>query len=91
MHTIKRNTGALVVASKETGLNVNADKPKYMVISRDQNAERSHDTKIHNCSFEWAEEINCLGKSLTNNNNIFNCKWAVARWQWSLCMYINMK
>jgi len=26
-----------------------------------------------------------------NNSNIFNCKWAVARWQWLLCMYINMK
>jgi len=26
-----------------------------------------------------------------NNNNIFNCKWAVTRWQWLLCMYINMK
>jgi len=23
-----------------------------------------------------------------NNNNIFNCKWAVTRWQWLLCMYI---
>ena len=21
---------------------------------------------------------------------IFNCKWAVAPWQWLLCMYINM-
>ena len=26
-----------------------------------------------------------------NNNNIFNCKCAVTRWQWLLCMYINMK
>jgi hypothetical protein len=26
-----------------------------------------------------------------NNNNIFNCKWAVTRWQWLICMYINMK
>jgi len=26
-----------------------------------------------------------------NNNNIFNCKWAVTRWQWLLCMYIIMK
>ena len=26
-----------------------------------------------------------------NSNNIFNCKWAVPRWQWLLCMYINMK
>ena len=26
-----------------------------------------------------------------SNNNIFNCKWAVARWQWLLCTYINEK
>ena len=30
---------ALVVASKEIGLEVNADKTQYMVMSRDQNAE----------------------------------------------------
>ena len=35
MYTI--NTGALVLASKETGLEVNADKTKYMVMSRDEN------------------------------------------------------
>jgi len=42
-HTIKKNTEALVVASKETGLEANADKTtrKYMVMSRDQNAGRS--------------------------------------------------
>jgi len=33
IHTIKKNTGALVVAGKEIGLDVNADKAKYMVIS----------------------------------------------------------
>jgi len=37
-HTIKENTEALVMASKETGLEVNADKTKYMFTSRDQNA-----------------------------------------------------
>jgi len=40
-HTIKENARALVVASKETVLEVNADKTKYMVMSRDQNAGRS--------------------------------------------------
>jgi len=35
VHTIKKNTGALVVARKETGVQVNADKTKYMVMSRD--------------------------------------------------------
>ena len=37
VHTIKENTEALLVSSKETGLEVNADNTKYMVMSRDQN------------------------------------------------------
>jgi hypothetical protein len=39
---------ALLVRSKEVGLEVNADKTKYMVMHRDQNAGRSHNTKIDN-------------------------------------------
>jgi len=38
LHTIKENMEALVVASKETGLEINAHKTKYMVMSQDQNA-----------------------------------------------------
>jgi hypothetical protein len=38
VHNIKKNTEALVVASKEVGLEVNTDKTNYMVMSRDQNA-----------------------------------------------------
>jgi len=34
----KKNTGALVVDSKEAGLLANVDKTKYMVMSRDENA-----------------------------------------------------
>jgi hypothetical protein len=37
VHTIKK-TGAVVVASKETGLEVNSDKTKYRVMIQDQNA-----------------------------------------------------
>ena len=33
IHTIKKNAEALVVASKETGLEVNAGMTKYMVLS----------------------------------------------------------
>ena len=35
IHTIKENAEALLVASKENGLEVNADKTKYMVKSQD--------------------------------------------------------
>ena len=46
MHTVKENAEALVVATKETGLEVNDDKTKYMVMSRDRNAGRGHSVKI---------------------------------------------
>ena len=35
---LKENTQAFVVASKEVGLEVNDERTKYMVMSRDQNA-----------------------------------------------------
>ena len=38
IHIIKKNTRALLVTSKQIGLEVNADKIKYMVMTRDQNA-----------------------------------------------------
>jgi len=33
IHTVKKNSDALVVACQETGLEVNADKTKYMFMS----------------------------------------------------------
>ena len=38
-HNLKKNAEALVAATREIGLEVNADKTKYMVMYRDQNAE----------------------------------------------------
>jgi hypothetical protein len=68
IHTINKNAEALVVATKETGLEVNADKTKYMVMPRVQNAGRSHVIKIDNSSFERVEEFKYLGTTLTNQN-----------------------
>jgi hypothetical protein len=48
IHAIKKNTEALVVTSKEIGLEVNAEKTKYKVKSRDQNAGQNHNIKIDN-------------------------------------------
>jgi hypothetical protein len=58
------------VASKEIGLEVNADKTKYMVMSRDQNAGQSHSMKIDNSSIERVEELIHLETTLTNQNSI---------------------
>ena len=70
VHTIKENSEALIVASKENGLEVNADKTKDIVMSRDQNARRSHNIKTDNNSFERWEEFKYLGKPLTHQNSI---------------------
>jgi hypothetical protein len=56
--------------SKEIGLEVNAEKTKYMVMSRDQNAGQNHNIKIYNKSFERVEQFKYLETTLTNQNSI---------------------
>jgi len=70
VHTIKKNIKTVLVGSKEIGLKVNADKTKYLVISRDQNAGRIHNINIGNSSFERVEEFKYMGKTLTNETSI---------------------
>jgi len=70
IYNIKENTESLIVASKETGLEVNAHKTKYMVMSRERNTGRSHSMKIDNSSFERKEEFKYLGTTLTNQNYV---------------------
>ena len=70
VHTVKENAEALVVANKEIGLEVNTDKTKYMIMSRDQNEGRSHCMKIDNNSIERVEDFKYLGTTLTNKNSI---------------------
>jgi hypothetical protein len=52
VHTVKENAEAVVAATKEIGLEVNADKTKYMIMSRDQNAGQCHSMKIDKSSIE---------------------------------------
>jgi len=62
IHTIKENAEALVAATREIGLEVSADKTKYMVMSRDQNARRIQSVMV--------EDFKYLGTTLTNQNSI---------------------
>ena len=70
IHTLKENAEAIVAATREIGLEVSAEKTKYMVLSRDQNARRSHSVRIDNSTFERAEVFNYLGTTLRNQNSI---------------------
>jgi hypothetical protein len=70
IHSIKKNGEDLVISSKETGLEVNAEKTKYMVMSQNQNAGQNHNIKTDNKSFERVKEFKYLGATLMNQNSI---------------------
>jgi hypothetical protein len=70
LHTIQKNAAALIVTSKEIGLELNADKTNNLVMSRDQNAGRNHSMKTDNISFEMIEEFKYLETTLKNQNHI---------------------
>ena len=71
IHTIKQYAEALVPATRETGLEVSADKTKYMVMYLDQKAGRIHSARMDNSStFERVEEFKYLGITLTHQNSI---------------------
>jgi len=70
IHALKENAEAFVAAAREIGLEVSADKTKYMVMSRDENAGRNHSVRIDNSTFERLEDFKYLGTTLTNQNSI---------------------
>ena len=70
VYTVEKNTETLVVASKESGQEVNVDSIKYMVMSRYRNAGLSHNMRIYNRAFEMVEEFKYLGTTLTDQNSI---------------------
>jgi hypothetical protein len=51
-HSIKKNTGVSIVASKAIGLEGNAEKTKCMVMSQNQNERQNHNLETDNKSFE---------------------------------------
>ncbi|KAJ4426453.1 hypothetical protein ANN_27267 [Periplaneta americana] len=70
--TIRENAEILLEASKETGLEVNPEKTKYMMtvcLSRDQNIVRNGTIKVGDLSFEEVEKFKYLGATVTNIND----------------------
>jgi hypothetical protein len=59
---------ALVVASKKTGQEVNADKTKYKVMSHDQNAGQCYNIQIGFNSFDRVEKSKYLSSSWLSKN-----------------------
>jgi hypothetical protein len=66
--TIKKNTGTLIDASREFGLEINIEKTKYKLISRYQNVCQNRDIKIANRTFENVSQFRYMGTTVINKN-----------------------
>jgi hypothetical protein len=64
--TIK-NTETLTDASKEVGIEINAEKTKYRLLSCHQNAGKNHNIYIGDISFENVAKSKYLETTVTNH------------------------
>jgi hypothetical protein len=55
-----KNLEALIVTSKVFGLEVSAEKMKYVVVSQNQHAVQHHNINVGNKAFEWWNSSNIL-------------------------------
>jgi hypothetical protein len=70
VNTIKENTETLLEAGRDIGLEINAEKTKYMIMSRHPNSGQDQNIRIANESFENVATFKYLGTTLTNQNDI---------------------
>jgi hypothetical protein len=70
VNTIKQNKETLLEANRAIGLKINAEKTKYVIMSRHPNSGQNQNTRIANESFENVAKFKYLGKTLTNQNDI---------------------
>ena len=70
LQTVRKNTEIFIEASKDIGLEVNSEKTKYMITSRQQNIVQNQNIVIVNLSFEKVEKSKYLGVTVTNTNDI---------------------
>jgi hypothetical protein len=70
VNTIKENSETLLEASRDIGLEINAEKTKYMIMFRHPNSGQNQNIRTAIESFENVAKFKYLGTTLTNQNDI---------------------
>jgi hypothetical protein len=70
VNTIKENSETLLEASRDIGLEINAEKTKYMIMSHHLNSGQNQNVRKTNGLFEKVGKFKYLGMTLTNQNDI---------------------
>jgi hypothetical protein len=70
VNTIQENIERLLEAIRDIGIEINAEKTKYMIMSRHLNSGQTQNIRIANESFENVAKFKYLGTKLTNQNEI---------------------
>jgi hypothetical protein len=69
INTIKENTETLLEVSRDIGLEINAEKTKYMIMSYHLNSGQNQ-IMITNELFKNVAKVKYLGMTLTNQNDV---------------------
>jgi hypothetical protein len=69
INTIKENTETLLKASRDVGLEINAEKTKYIIMSCHPNSGQNQNIRTANELFENVAQFKYLGTTLINYND----------------------
>jgi hypothetical protein len=89
INTIKENTDTVLEACRSAGLEINAEKMKYMMMSSHPNSGQNQSIRIANESFENMAKFKYLGMMLTNQERL-TMKSRVAKIQGTLAITRSM-